>query len=110
MAYEIEMDEEITCGGITYSIWIEAELDFRNEEDPECCGVEINDAQVAPLEGEPLKLGYEGRQIESIVIRNYPDLTKAIDDLLWSEIQTYTEDNYRDLMRDLGEAKYDYDL
>lgn len=110
MAHEIEIDQEITEGGITYSVWIEAELDFRHAEDPECCGVIITQAEVAPLEGEPLKLNYEGRQLEKLIVKGYPTLTETIDGLLWSEIQTYTEDNYRDLMRDLEDAKYDHDL
>ena len=31
----------------------------------------------------------------------YPDLEAAIDGVLWSAIQTHTEDNYRDIQRDL---------
>jgi hypothetical protein len=110
MAYEIEIDQEITEGGITYSVWIEADLEYQNEEDPECCHVEITKAEVAPLDGKPLKLDYEGRHIEKLIVKGYPTLTETIDGILWSEIQTYTEDNYRDLMRDLGEARYDCDL
>lgn len=110
MAYEIEIDKEVTDGGITYSVWIEADLEYQNEEDPECCGVTITQAEVAPLDGKSLKLNYEGRQLEKLIVKGYPTLTETIDGLLWSEIQTYTEDNYRDLMRDLEDAKYDHDL
>lgn len=107
MAHEIEIDQEITEGGITYSVWIEAALEFCYAEDPECCGVEITQAEVSPLDGKPLKLNYEGRQLEKLIVKGYPTLTETIDGLLWSEIQTYTEDNYRDLMRDIDE---DYEM
>lgn len=107
MNNKVWLDEEVTEGGITYYVQIEAELEFRHAEDPECCGVEITHAEVAPLDGEPLKLNYEGRQIEKLIIKGYPTLTETIDGLLWSKIQTYTEDNYRDLMRDMEE---DYEM
>ena len=110
MAYPIEIDQEITEGGITYSVWIEADLEFRNEEDPECCGVTIIKAEVAPINGKPLKVNYEGRQIEKLIVRGYPTLTETIDGILWAEIQTHTEDNYRDIMRDLQDARDDCDL
>jgi hypothetical protein len=110
MAYEIEIDQEITEGGITYSVWIEADLEYQNEEDPECCHVEITKAGVVPMDGKPLKLDYEGRQIEKLIVKGYPTLTETIDGILWAEIQTHTEDNYRDIMRDLQDARDDYDL
>jgi hypothetical protein len=110
MSHKVSLDQEVTEGGITYSIQLDAELEFRNEEDPECCHVEIIQAEVAPIDGKPLKLDYEGRQIEKLIVKNYPTLTETIDGLLWSEIQTYTEDNYRDLMRGLEDARYERDL
>jgi hypothetical protein len=110
MSHKVSLDQEVTEGGITYSIQLDAELEFQNEEDPECCHVEIIRAEVAPIDGKPLKLDYEGRQIEKLIVKNYPTLTETIDGLLWSEIQTYTEDNYRDLMRGLEDARYERDL
>lgn len=107
MSHTILLDQEVTEGGITYYVQLEAELEFRHSEDPECCGVEITKAEVAPLDGKPLKLGYEGLQLEKLIVKNHPTLTETIDGLLWSEIQTYTEDNYRDLMRDIDE---DYEM
>lgn len=107
MSHKIEIDQEITEGGIAYSVQMEAALEFRYAEDPECCGVEITKAEVAPLDGKPLKLGYEGLQLEKLIVKNHPTLTETIDGLLWSEIQTYTEDNYRYLMRDIEE---DYEM
>ena len=108
--YSLEIDQEITEGGITYSVWIEADLEYRNEKDPECCHVEITKAEVAPSDGDPLKLEYEGRQIEKLIVNGYPTLTETIDGILWSGIQTHTEDNYRDIMRDLQDSCDDYDL
>jgi hypothetical protein len=110
MSHKVWLDQEVTEGGITYSIQLEVELEFRNEEDPECCHVEITKAEVAPIDGKPLKLDYEGRQIEKLIVKGYSTLTETIDGLLWSEIQTYTEDNYRDLMRYLEDEKEDHYL
>lgn len=110
MSHKVWLDQEVTEGGITYYVQLEAELEFRHEEDPKCCGVEITQAEVAPLDGKPLKLNYEGRQLEKLIVKDHPTLTETIDGLLWSEIQTYTEDNYRDLARDLEEAKYERGL
>ena len=110
MSHKISLDQEVTEWGVTYSIQLEAELEFRHAEDPECCHVEIIQAEVAPIDGKPLKLDYEGRQIEKLIVKDYPTLTETIDGLLWSEIQTYTEDNYRDLMRDLRDAADERDL
>lgn len=110
MSYKVWLDQEITEAGITYSVQVDAELEFRNEEDPECCGVTIIKAEVAPLEGKPLKLNYEGRQLERLIVKGYPTLTETIDGLLWAEIQSYTEDNYWELVRDLQDARDDHYL
>lgn len=110
MAYEIEIDQEITIGDKTYSVFIEADIDYSNEEDPEPCGVIITDAEIAPLDGDPIPLRYEGRAIEKVIVEGHPELTEAIDKALWDEIQKHTEDNYRDIMRDLQDARDDYDL
>ncbi len=110
MNYKVWLDQEITEAGITYSVQVDAELEFRNEEDPECCGVTIIKADVAPIDGKPLKVNYEGRQIEKLIVRDYPTLTETIDGLLWAEIQSYTEDNYWELVRDLQDARDDHYL
>ena len=110
MNYKVWLDQEITEAGITYSVQVDAELEFRNEEDPECCGVTIIKAEVAPLDGKPLKLNYEGRQLEKLIVKGYPTLTETIDGLLWAEIQSYTEDNYWELVRDLQDARDDHYL
>ena len=110
MSYKVWLDQEITEAGITYSVQVDAELEFRNEEDPECCGVTIIKAEVAPIDGKPLKLNYEGQQIEKLIVKGYPTLTETIDGLLWAEIQTHTEDNYQDLGRDLRDARDDHYL
>jgi hypothetical protein len=109
MAHTIEINDEILDGDTIYNVWLETELDFRNEEDPECCHVEITQAEVS-LDEKPLKLNYEGKQIEKLIVVGHPNITETIDGLLWSAIQTYTEDNYRDLIRELEDAKDDYYL
>ena len=110
MSYSIEIDQELKVGDRVYYVQVSAKLEYSCEEDPECTGVEVTSAEIAPLEGDPLPIGYEGIAIEKIIVEGYPELTEAIDKLLWDEIQTNTEDNYRDLGRDLCEAKYDHYL
>ena len=110
MAYEIEIDQEITIGDKTYSVFIEADIDYTNEEDPEPCEVIITEAEIALLDGDPMPLKYEGRAIEKVIVEGHPELTEAIDKALWDEIQTHTEDNYRDIMRDLQDARDDHYL
>jgi hypothetical protein len=110
MSYLITLDKEISVGDKVYYALVQADVEFRDSEDPEPCGAEINNAEISPLDGELLPLAYEGRRIEKIVVTGLPELTEAIDKALWDEIQTYTEDNYQDLMRDLRDACDERDL
>ncbi len=110
MSYLITIDKEISVGDKVYYALVQADVEFRNSEDPEPCGVEINNAEISPLEGDLLPLAYEGRRIEKVIVTGLPELTEAIDKALWDEIQTYTEDNYQDLMRDLRDACDERDL
>lgn len=110
MSYEIQIDREVKVGDKIYSVFIEAELDYSHAEDPEPTGVEITKAEIALLDGDNLQLGYDGQTIEKIVVAGNSELTEAIDKILWDEIQTYTEDNYQDLIRDLGDAADERDL
>lgn len=110
MSYLIEIEKEITIGETTYSVFLQADLDYSHEEDPECTGVEVTKAEIAPLEGDPLPLGYEGRTIEKVIVEGHPELTEAIDGILWDAIQMHSEDNYQDLMRDLRDAYDERDL
>jgi len=70
----------------------------------------VTRAEIAPLEGDPLKLGYEGRAIEKIIVEGLPELTEAIDNLLWEKIATHTEDNCSDIARNLRDARDDHYL
>jgi hypothetical protein len=110
VSYLITIDKEISVGDRVYYALVQADVEFRDSEDPEPCGVEINNAEISPLDGELLPLAYEGRRIEKIVVTGLPELTEAIDKALWDEIQTYTEDNYQDLIRDLRDACDERDL
>lgn len=103
--YSLEIDQELKVGDNVYYVQVCAKLEYSYEEDPECTGVEVTRAEIAPLEGDPLPIGYEGIAIEKIIVQGHPALTEAIDNLLWDEIQTNTEDNYQDLGRDLEEDK-----
>ena len=107
MSHLITIDQEISVGDKVYYALVQADVEFRDSEDPEPCGVEINNAEISPLEGDMLPLSYEGRRIEKVIVTGLPELTEAIDKALWDEIQTYTEDNYQDLIRDLGEDESD---
>lgn len=108
--YTIGIDREISVGDKVYYVTIDADVEFRDWECPEPSEVEITKAEVAPLDGDPLPLAYEGRAIEKLIVEGHPELTEAIDNLLWDEIQKHTEDNYRDIMRDLQDARDDCDL
>lgn len=108
MSYLITIDKEISVGDKVYYALVQAEVEFRNSEDPEPCGVEINNAEISPLDGELLPLSYEGRRIEKVIVTGHPELTEVIDQALWDEIQKYTEDNYQDLMRDIRDAADDH--
>lgn len=110
MSYSIGIDREILVGDKVYYVGLDAEIDYTNEEDPEPCEVQITKAEIAPLEGEDLPLAYEGRSIEKVVVEGHPELTEAIDQALWDEIQKHTEDNYQDLIRDLRDARDDHYL
>lgn len=110
MSYSIGIDREIAVGDKVYYVGIDADIDYTNEEDPEPREVLITKAEVAPLEGDNLPLAYEGRSIEKVIVEGHPELTEAIDQALWDEIQSHTEDNYGDLMRDLRDARDDHYL
>ena len=113
MSYPITIDQEVRIGDKVYSVFIEADLEYSNEEDPEPTGVEVTKAEIAPLEGDLLEgdllpLSYEGWGIEKVIVTGHPELTEAIDGILWDKIQSHTEDNYQDLMRDLRDAADDH--
>lgn len=110
MSYSIEIDQELKVGDKVYYVQVSADLEYSCEEDPEPTGVEVTNAEIAPLEGDPLKLGYEGRTIEKVIVEGHPEITEAIDNLLWEKIQTHTEDNYQDLKRDFRDARDDHYL
>ena len=107
MSYSIHIDEEIAIGDKVYHVFLEADLEYSYEEDPECTGVEITEAEVSLVEGELLPLTYGGRRLEKVIVTDHPEATEAIDGILWDAIQTHTEDNYQDLIRDLGEDESD---
>jgi hypothetical protein len=106
MSHLITLDKEISVGDKVYYALVQADVEFHNSEDPEPCGVEINNAEIS-LEGDLLPLSYGGRRIEKVIVTGLPELTETIDKALWDEIQTYNEDNYQDLIRDLGEDERD---
>lgn len=110
MSYSIEIDKEFSIGDQLFYAFVEADVSFRCEEDPEPCGLEITKAEVAPLDGENMPLDYEGRTIEKVIVTGHPELTEAIDQALWDEIQTYTEDNLCDIARDMRDARDERDL
>ena len=110
MSYLITIDREISVGDKVYYALVQADVEFHNSEDPEPCGVEINNAEISPLEGDLLPLVYEGRGIEKVIVTGHPELTEAIDKILWDAIQMHSEDNYQDLIRDLRDAYDERDL
>lgn len=110
MSYLITVDKEISVGDKAYYVALDADIDYSYPEDPEPTEVEITKAEVAPLDGDPPPLSYEGRAIEKLIVEGLPELTEAIDVALWDEIQKHTEDYYRDIQRDLEDARDDHYL
>jgi hypothetical protein len=110
MSYSIGIDREISVGDKVYYVALDADIDYSCSEDPEPTEVEITKAEVAPLDGDPLPISYEGRTIEKLIVEGHPELTEAIDVALWDEIQKHTEDYYRDIKSDLEDARDDHYL
>ena len=110
MSYLITVDKEIPVGDKVYYALVQADVEFRDSEDPEPCGVEINNAEISPLDGDLLPLAYEGRRIEKVIVMGHTELTQAIDDALWEEIRSYGEDYCYEISRDLAEACDERDL
>ena len=113
MSYSIEIDTEISVGDKKYSVFLQADLDYSHQDDPECTEVEITKAEIAEIRGEetfPLTIGYSGRAIEKVEIEGHPLLTNYVDNALWDQIQRHTEDNCSDIARDLRGAYDERDL
>jgi hypothetical protein len=110
MSYLIGIDKEISVGDKVYYALVQAEVEFRDQEDLEPCGVEINNAEISPLDGDLLPLAYEGRAIEKVIVTGLPELTEAIDQALWEEIDRYGSDNAYEISRDLRDAYDERDL
>ena len=110
MSHLITIDQEISVGDKVYYALVQADVEFHDSEDPEPCGVEINNAEISPLDRDLLPLAYEGRRIEKVIVTGLPELTEAIDQALWDEISLHTEDNCFDIARDLRDAADERDL
>jgi hypothetical protein len=110
MSYSIEIDKEIPIGDKLFYAFVEADLEFRDSEDPEPYRLEVTKAEIAPLDGEPMPVEYEGRTLEKVIVTGHPELTEAIDQALWDEVQRFTEDNLADLARDMRDAYDERDL
>ncbi len=110
VSYSIEIDKEIPiCNTLFYAL-IEADVSFRDSEDPEPCGLEITKAEIQTEEGMDMPVEYEGRRIEKVIVTGHPELTEAIDQAIWDEVQRFTEDNLADLARDMRDAYDERDL
>ena len=110
MSYLITLDKEISVGDKVYYALVQADVEFRDSEDPEPCGVEINNAEISPLDGDLLPLDYEGRRIEKVIVTGHPELTEAIDAALWDEVSRFAADNYHDIVRDMRDEADEREL
>jgi lipopolysaccharide biosynthesis regulator YciM len=110
MRNKIWIDQQLVVGDNVYYVQLSADLDYSHEEDPECTRVEITQVEVALVDGDTLPTECDGATLERVIVTDHPVLTEAIDQLVWNEIQTHTEDNYQDLMRDLRDARDDHYL
>jgi|LakMenE18May11ns_1017448.scaffolds.fasta_scaffold9941217_6 hypothetical protein len=103
--YKVGFDREIQVSGESFYVNLDASVEFDNEA--EAKNVEITECTIENDKGETLSWDLEGRQLERVVVKNYPDLTSAIDNTLWAEIETYASDNYSDIAKDIDE---DYEM
>lgn len=113
MSYPITVDKEVVVGDKVYSVYLDADLDYSDQDDPEPTEVVITKAEIAEIRGEevfPLPVGYSGRAIEKVVLEGLTTLTDHIDNELWDEIQRHKEDNCSDIARDLRGAYDERDL
>jgi hypothetical protein len=110
MSYSILIEKEIPISDKLFYALVEADVSFRDSEDPEPCGLEITKADVAPLDGEPMPLEYEGRRIEKVIVTGHPELTEAIDQALWDEVSKFAADNFCDIARDMRDEADERDL
>ena len=110
MSYSISIEKEIPIGDKVFYAFVSADVWFRDMEDPEPYRLEITDASVAPLDGENMPLEYEGRMLEKVIVTGHPELTEAIDQALWDEVNEFASDNFADLVRDMRCERDERDL
>lgn len=110
MSYSISIEKEIPIGDKAFYAFVEADVSFRDSEDPEPCGLEVTKAEIQTEEGIDLPVEYQGRQIEKVIVTGHPELTEAIDQALWDEVSRFTEDNLADLARDMRDTYDERDL
>jgi hypothetical protein len=103
--YKIGFDNEISVGDKTY--YIDAEVSVEFDGDVDVQSIEVTRCVISPEEGDNLLWSTEGGQYEKIVVEDHPELTKAIEDALDKEIQTFAEDNCRFIGLDVAE---DYEM
>jgi hypothetical protein len=100
-SYEVGFDNEISAGGKTFYCTIDLKVEFDADADVQ--GVEVTRCEIEPEEGINLPWTTEGRRIEKIIVEGHPALTKAIDEALDKEIQTFAENNSHSIGLDVAE-------
>jgi len=103
--YKIGFDNEISAGGKTY--YIDAEVSVEFDGDVDAQSVEVTKCEIEADGGKYLPWTTEGGTMEKIVVADHPELTKAIEERLDKEIQTFAEDNCRFIGLDVAE---DYEM
>jgi hypothetical protein len=103
--YDVGFDNEISAGGEAFYCTIDLKVEFDGDVDVQ--SIEVTKCEIEADEGKYLPWTTEGGTMEKIVVAGHPELTKAIEERLDREIQTFAEDNCREISRDVDE---DYEM
>lgn len=105
LTYPVSVDTEMESAGISYYVYIEMDVDF--DINAEAKEIQIIECQIGVLDGMDIPFRIEGRQIDKVIIDGNPDLTSAIDNAIWHEIQVYAESHAGDIQRDIETDAYE---
>lgn len=99
--YKIRFDNELSAGGEDYYCAIDVKVEF--DGDVNLRSTTVTRCKIEAYGAKRLPWTTEGGMFEKIVVDGHPELTKAIEEALDKEIQTFAEDNCRFIGLDVAE-------
>ena len=103
--YKIPLDTELSGEDQTYYVSAEVSVEFDGDVDVQ--SITVIRCEIEAEDGKHLKYEIDGGQFEKVVVKGHPVLTKAIENAIDAEIQTFAEDNCRFIGLDVAE---DYEM